>query len=253
LKITVLGSGTSQGIPIIGCNCNVCTSKNPKDKRLRSSVLIDTGKVVILVDAGPDFRQQMLRENVKRLDAIIFTHEHRDHIGGLDDIRAFNYINQAPMDVYAEDRVIKALTREYNYAFAEEKYPGVPKLTMHCINENPFEIAGTEITPIRLMHYNLPILGFRIGGFTYVTDANWIAESELQKMSKTEHLIINALRQFKHISHFSLSEAIDVARQCHAKKTYLTHLSDQMGLHDEINATLPENIFLSYDGMKIII
>ncbi len=251
MKITVLGSGTSQGVPIIGCTCEACCSKDPKDNRLRTSVLVDAGNDVILIDAGPDFRQQMLREKVSRLDAIIFTHEHRDHIGGLDDVRAFNYINQAPMDVYAENRVINALKKEYNYVFSDEKYPGVPQLKMHRIDETPFKIGETEIIPIRIMHYNLPILGFRIGSFTYITDANLIDDNSIAKISGTQHLIINALRKRKHISHFSLDEAIETSQKCHAQKTYLIHMSDQMGLHNEVNASLPENVSLTYDGMTI--
>ncbi len=251
LKLTFLGTGTSQGVPVIGCECDICRSADVRDKRLRTAVLIEVHGKNILIDAGPDFRQQMLRENVKRLDAIIFTHEHKDHIGGLDDVRAYNFLNQSPMDIYAEQRVQMALRREYSYVFSDNKYPGVPQLMLHDIDEKAFEVFGIKIIPIRVMHYRLPILGFRIGNLTYITDANYIADEERNKIFGTKHLVINALRKEKHISHYTLDEALEFARSCAPQKTYITHLSHHMGLHEEVNRELPPGVCLAYDGLQI--
>ena len=208
LKVTFLGTGTSQGVPVIACSCETCQSADPRDKRLRSSVLIQTETRSIIIVTGPDFRTQMLRENVKDLDAVLFTHEHKDHTAGLDDIRSFNYIKQKPMDVYAEPAVIRSLKMEFAYIFAEKKYPGVPQVEIHTIENQNFQIDGIDIVPIRVMHYKLPILGFRIGDFTYITDANYIPEEEKEKIIGTRYLVIGALRKQKHISHFSLEDAL---------------------------------------------
>ncbi len=251
MEIIILGTGTSQGIPVIGCKCKVCQSSDPHDNRLRSSALICCTNTNILIDAGPDFRQQMLRENINQLDAIVFTHEHKDHIGGLDDVRAFNFITKKPMEIYAEKRVQKALKKEFSYVFSENNYPGIPKLNLNTIDDNPFKINNIEITPIRVMHYNLPILGFRIKDFTYITDANYISETELQKIYGTKVLIINALRQEKHISHFSVDEALNIIKKISPNRAYLTHISHNLGLHEEINNKLSENTELAYDGLKI--
>jgi len=251
LKVTFLGTGTSQGVPVIGCNCEVCSSGDVRNNRLRTSVLIEVNNKTILIDAGPDFRQQMLREKVKKLDAILFTHEHKDHIGGLDDVRAFNFINQAPMDIYAEPRVQNALRNEYSYVFADKKYPGVPQLRLHNITEHPFQVFNITIIPIRVMHYRLPILGYRIGDFSYITDANYIADEELQKIFGTKHLVLNALRREKHISHFSLDEAIEIVNACAPQKAYITHISHHLGLHEKVSETLPRNVTLAYDGLNI--
>ncbi len=251
MKITFLGTGTSQGIPLIACPCNVCTSADSKDKRLRTSVMVEIEGKVIVIDSGPDFRQQMLRENVKRLDALIFTHAHKDHIAGMDDIRAFNYIGQRRIDIYADEIVQIAIHREFPYIFDEIKYPGVPEVNMHSIANEPFMAAGTSITPIELYHYKLPVKGFRIGDFTYITDANFISEQEKKKIIGSKILVLNALRKETHISHFSLAEAIALAQEIGAEKTYFTHISHQLGLHEEENSQLPNGIFLAYDGLYV--
>jgi phosphoribosyl 1,2-cyclic phosphate phosphodiesterase len=251
VTITFLGTGTSQGVPVIACNCEVCKSTDPRDKRLRSSILIETGEKVIVIDSGPDFRQQMLRENVQRLDAIVFTHEHKDHIAGLDDIRAFNYKQGGPIDVYATQRVQTALEREFMYIFQEPKYPGVPEITIHTIDTERFNIGHTKFLPVEVLHYRLPVLGFRINNFTYITDAKTIADPEKEKIKGTEILVINALQKQKHISHFTLDEAIAFAREIGAKTTYFTHMSHNMGKHQDIASELPEHIELAYDGLKI--
>jgi len=249
LKVKILGTGTSQGVPVIACNCSVCQSTDPNDKRLRASVLIEINETTIVIDAGPDFRQQMLREKVKNIDAILITHEHRDHIAGLDDVRSFNFINKKPIDIYAEPRVQEAIKIEYSYSFVDEKYPGVPQFNLLNLTEEPFKINGIEIIPLRLIHSKLPVLGFRIGDFTYITDANYISEEVKEKILGTKFLVINALRKQKHASHFSLSEAIDFINQINPKRAYITHISHQMGLHHDVNEELPHHISLAYDGL----
>ncbi len=204
----------------------------------------------MVIDTGPDFRQQMLRADVEKLDAVLFTHEHRDHIAGLDDIRAYNFILQQPMDVYAEERVFRALNYEFPYIFAEKKYPGVPQLNVNIINNFTFHINGIPILPIRVMHYRLPVLGYRIGQFAYITDANYISEEEMEKLIGVKYLVINALRKEKHISHFTLEQALQVIRQLSPKRAYLTHLSHQMGRHSEVQKELPPNVLLSYDELS---
>ncbi len=251
MKITFLGTGTSQGIPVIGCRCPVCTSSDARDNRLRSSVLVETQGMSVLIDCGPDFRYQMLREKVSRLDAILFTHEHKDHIAGLDDVRAFNYMQGRGMDVYALPRVQEALKREFHYAFMKEKYPGVPLINLHDISTRPFQLGDLAIVPIEVMHYRLPILGFRIGGFTYITDAKTIAPPEVEKIKGSQVLVLNALQQGSHISHFTLSEAIAFSRQVNVPHTYLTHVGHNMGLHQEVSAMLPPGVSFAYDGLKI--
>jgi len=251
VDVVFLGTGTSQGIPVIGCQCTVCQSENAKDKRLRSSVLIRTTHNHLVIDTGPDFRQQMLREKNTRLDAVLFTHEHKDHMAGLDDIRAYNFTQRKDMDVYATNVVQKALMRDFHYAFEEHKYPGVPQINLNTISEQPFNINGDEVIPIQVLHYKMPVLGFRIGNFSYVTDANFIAPEEIEKMKGSEVVVLNALRKTDHISHFNLQQAISLAREIGAKETYLIHLSHQMGLHEEVDAELPEGVYLSYDGLTV--
>lgn len=251
MTITFLGTGTSQGVPVIACNCEVCTSADPKDKRLRSSILIETGSKVIVIDSGPDFRYQMLRENVQHLDAIIFTHEHKDHIAGLDDVRAFNYKQKGPIDVYADTRVQLALQREFEYIFADFKYPGVPEVNMHTIGLDPFTIDGTNFIPIEVMHYRLPVLGFRINDFTYITDAKTISEKEKEKIRGTKILVVNALQKQRHISHLTLDEAITFAKEIGAEKTCFTHISHRLGKHVDIAMELPAGIELAYDRLKL--
>ncbi|MFI3268036.1 MAG: MBL fold metallo-hydrolase [Rikenellaceae bacterium] len=252
ISVTILGSGTSQGVPIIGCKCEVCTSCDKRNKRLRSSVLIEneTGESLV-IDAGPDFRYQMLREGVTNLDSILLTHNHKDHTGGIDDVRSFNYMLRRPMDIYAEGYVLKSLKNEYHYAFAEHKYPGVPEITLHEITEAPFSIGNFNIIPIRGLHHKLPVLGYRIDNFCYITDMNHISDDEINKMKGIDTLIINALREEKHISHFTLSEALKVIELVSPKKAYLTHISHQLGLYEDVMKKLPEGVELCYDKLKI--
>ncbi len=252
MKITFLGTGTSQGVPVIACDCKTCLSDDYRDKRLRTSVLIEIDETILVIDAGPDFRQQMLRENVKRLDAIILTHEHKDHISGMDDVRAFNYKSQDAIDIFAEERVQKAVRKEYSYVFAEYQYPGVPKMRLNPVNDYVFTIKGINLIPLRVFHYRLPVYGFRIGDFAYITDANYIPEETKEKLFGVKYFVINALRKEKHISHFSLREAIDVVREVSPRKAFITHISHQMGLHKEITATLPPEIMLAFDGQSFL-
>lgn len=259
-KITFLGTGTSQGIPMIGCTCPVCKSADSRDNRLRTSALVEHNGFRILIDCGPDFRQQMLRENISDLDAVILTHQHKDHTGGLDDIRAFNYFRKEAFPIYAEPRVQDSLKMEYSYAFAEHKYPGVPDYILHTIGEEPFTISKTlpdgssvslTITPIRVYHYQLPILGFRIGDMVYITDGSSIPEEEFLKLKGVDLFIINTVRHQKHISHFSLPEALDIIKKVDAKRNYLTHLSHQLGPHAQLEALLPENVQPAYDRLVL--
>lgn len=251
IKVTFLGTGTSQGVPVIGCDCEVCTSANPKDNRLRSSILIETQGKVICVDSGPDFRQQMLREKVQQLDAIVYTHEHKDHTAGMDDVRAFNFKQKRPMDLFVDDNVEACLKREYAYAFAENPYPGVPRLNLIKIKNEPFAVEGINFEPVQLMHYKLPVFGFRIGDFAYCTDVNYIAEEEKVKLKGLDVLVLTALRKEEHISHFNLEQALALIEELKPKQAYLTHISHYLGLHDEVSKELPDNVELSYDGLKI--
>jgi phosphoribosyl 1,2-cyclic phosphate phosphodiesterase len=252
VKITFLGTGTSQGVPVIACDCITCLSVDPHDKRLRTSLLLETEEVTLLFDAGPDFRQQMLRENVKKLDAIILTHEHKDHIAGMDDVRAFNYKSQDAIDIYAEERVQKTIKREFSYVFAEYQYPGIPKMRLNPVTDHPFNIKGIEIIPVRVRHLNLEIYAFRIGSFAYITDANYIPEQSKEKLIGVKYMVINALRKEKHISHFSLREAMDFIREISPKKAFITHISHQMGLNSRVSEELPPGIMLAYDGLSLL-
>ncbi len=251
LKLTFLGTGTSQGVPMIGCDCEVCTSGDPRDKRLRSAVMVEDGKTRVVIDAGPDFRYQMLREGVKSIDAILLTHQHTDHIIGLDDVRAFNYFCKRSADIYATEAVQGVVKRVFDYAFMEKPYPGAPQMTLHTIGEESFEVGTLEIEPIRGKHFTLPVTGYRIGSIAYLTDFNRIEECELEKLQGVEVLVINALRHTRHISHFSLPEAVEVARKVGAAKTYFTHISHQFGLHAREEVLLPEGTFLAYDTLTI--
>ncbi len=252
MRITFLGTGTSQGVPVIGCNCSVCTSADPRDTRLRSSILIESEDTVIVIDTGPDFRQQMLSVSPAKLDAVLFTHAHRDHIAGLDDVRPFIHRQGKPMDVFAEQNVEEDLRVIFFYAFSIDKYPGVPEFTFHTIKTEPFKINRLEIIPIRGLHYRLPVLGFRIGDFVYMTDMNRIPEHEKQKLSGVKHLVLGALRTEHHISHFSLSEALAVVAELNPANAYFTHISHEMGLHTQVSDLLPERTMLAYDGMVIV-
>lgn len=252
MKITFLGTGTSQGVPFIGCDCPVCTSADKRNDRLRTSVWIDTPEASVVIDSGPDFRQQMLRYNLRRLDAIVFTHGHKDHVAGMDDVRAYNFHDKKAMNVYADLNTQEVLKREFQYVFQEPNYPGIPQVDLNTINgDNPFNIKGLEFNPIKVLHYKLEVLGFRIGDFTYITDANYISPEQLDKAKGSKVLVLNALRHEAHPSHFTLKEAIEVATAVGAENTYFTHISHQLGLHDEVEATLPEGMHLAYDGLTL--
>jgi len=251
LKITFLGTGTSQGVPVIACKCETCRSTNSKDHRLRSSVLIETNDSTIVIDAGPDFRQQLLRADVDKLDAILLSHEHRDHIAGLDDIRSFNYLQKKAMDIYAEERVQEGIKVNYSYVFSTIKYPGIPDMNLKTITNESFSINSTSILPIRALHLKLPVFGFRIKDFSYITDANFISEEELEKVDNSKILVINALRRKKHISHFNLEEALEIIEKTKPTKAYLTHISHLMGKYDDVSRKLPSNVFLAYDGLEL--
>ena len=250
-RLTFLGTGTSQGVPMIGCGCKVCSSTDPRDKRLRASVYVEHEGLRILVDAGPDFRQQMLREGISGVDAILLTHNHKDHTGGLDDIRAFNYIEKKATQIYCEKYVEDSLRMEYSYAFAENKYPGAPDWDVHLIDDNPFIINGVEIIPIRGKHFKLPVLGYRFGNIAYCTDMNHIPEEEFEKLLGLEHFVINCVRRGRHISHFSLEGALEVAARVGARHTWLTHLSHQLPVYEELSAELPEGVLPAHDGLCI--
>ena len=249
--VTFLGTGTSSGIPMIGCNCEVCHSHNSKDSRLRSSILVESDTTTIVVDTTPDFRYQMLTHKVNRLDAILFTHPHKDHIAGLDDVRAFNLFSGNPMPVYCNALTDEAIRRDFYYAFAEKKYPGVPDLTMHTIGSESFKIGDLTIEPIMVWHLKMPVLGFRLGPFTYITDANRIDQVEKNKIKGSQAMVINALRKQPHLSHFTLDEAIDLVHELSVPHAYFTHISHQLGLHNEINEVLPEGMQLAFDGLQL--
>ena len=278
-RLTFLGTGTSQGVPMIGCGCEVCRSSDPRDKRLRASALVDYCGMRILIDAGPDFRQQMLREGVSHLDAILLTHNHKDHTGGLDDIRAFNYLERRASEIFCEKYAEDSLRMEYGYAFAEQKYPGAPEWHVHNIDSRPFilrsggpteilswesgkgysystvnldeEVKTTEVIPIRGMHYKLPVLGYRFGNIAYCTDMNYIPEEEFEKLHDLDHFVINCVKHGKHISHYSLEEAVAVAQRVGAKHSWLTHLSHQLPSYEELASQLPEGILPAYDGLVL--
>ncbi len=251
IEATFLGTGTSQGVPVIACDCDVCSSEDPKDKRLRSSLLLKINGQNFVIDAGPDFRTQILRERVNSLRAILLTHEHVDHVFGLDDIRSFNWVQKHPMDIYAEERVLEAIKTIFHYVFADFKYPGIPKMILHTIENSPFKIEGIEFIPIRCYHHKLPVYGFRVGDLTYITDTSFIPDEELEKVKGTKILIVNALRKEKHISHFNLEEALEVIGKINPEKAFLTHLSHTFGKHEDIQKELPENVFVGYDGLRI--
>ncbi|MDX9748491.1 MAG: MBL fold metallo-hydrolase [Paludibacter sp.] len=244
--ITFLGTGTSTGIPLIGCKCDTCSSTDKKDKRLRASVLVETNDTTLLIDAGPDLRQQLLLHRITYLDGILVTHEHYDHIGGLDDVRPLGNMN-----VYAEEGVLHSIRRNMPYCFAENRYPGVPMLHLHTINTEPFSIYTTRIQPLRLMHARLPILGFRIGDFAYLTDVKTIPKETFTLLRNLKVLVLNALRHEPHIAHLNLDDAIEMAQRIGARKTFFTHFSHDIGKHEIVSLNLPENIELAFDGLQI--
>ncbi len=250
MRITVLGSGTSQGVPVIGCDCPVCRSKDPRDHRLRTSILIETDHVTVVVDTGPDFRQQMLREGITHLDAVLITHEHKDHIGGMDDLRPYIFRQKKPMPLYVADTALPEIKREYSYAFDENPYPGAPTYEIRRLDETPFDIGDLHVIPIRLKHYTLTSYAFRIGKFAYVTDLSEISEEAMEKLQGVEYLIIEALQRKKHYSHLTLDEAIAIAQRLHPKRTWFTHCSHSMGKVADVDRELPEGMNLAYDGLK---
>lgn len=253
MKITLLGTGTSQGVPVIGCNCKVCSSIDLKDKRLRSSVMIEVDNQVFVVDTGPDFRQQMLRENVQNIDAILFTHHHKDHVAGMDDIRAFNHKWKKDIQVYCNTITENALHKEFPYIFSNDNYPGVPKVNLNIFTNSTFSINSTEILPIKGKHHKLTVYGFRIKNFIYLTDVNFVSDIEKAKMHNADLIILDALRIKEHISHYSLGEAVSLIKELKPKKALFTHISHFMGLHKEVNMSLPENMSLAYDRQVVLL
>lgn len=251
LNITFLGTGTSTGVPMIACDCPVCTSTDTKDKRLRSSILVKSSTTSFVVDTTPDFRYQMLRMKVKELDAVLFTHPHKDHVAGLDDVKPFCYFSKKPMEVFANALTEEALKREFPYVFAEQKYPGVPEINLNTIDLTPFMIGDIPVTPIMTWHLKMPVYGYRFGKFTYITDANRIEESEKEKIRGSETMVVNALRHQKHISHYSVDEAIQLIHELKVPKGYLTHISHQLGKYADINPSLPTGIELAWDGLAL--
>lgn len=251
MKVTFLGTGTSQGVPVIGCTCEVCRSLDYRDKRLRTSVLVEVNDQCFVIDTGPDFRQQMLREAVDRVDAVLFTHAHRDHTAGLDDIRAYNFMHQMDMPIYGSPEVLDQLRREFAYAFTGQYYPGLPRFDLKAINGEPFDVNDITVSPLPVMHLRLPVFGFRIGNFSYITDANYIPPETLEKLKGTETLVLNALQREPHISHFNLDEAVRMVETIQPQHTYFTHISHRLGLHADVEKELPENISLAFDGLQI--
>lgn len=251
IRLTFLGTGTSQGVPMIGCECAVCQSPDPRDRRLRSAAMIDDGTTRIVIDSGPDFREQMLRQRVMDIDAILLTHQHTDHIIGLDDVRAFNYFCSKSIPIYATEMVEAVVRKNFDYAFGAYRYPGVPDIELRTIGSEPFRVGTLTITPIFGRHFRLPVTGFRVGGVAYLTDFNHIDEEELNKLQGLDVFVLNALRHQPHLSHYSLPEAIEIARRVGAKRTYFTHISHQLGLHADEEPLLPEGMFLAYDTLTI--
>ena len=252
LNINFLGSGTSSGVPMICCDCEVCTSLDSHDKRLRSSILVQSEMTSLVVDTTPDFRYQMLRTHTLKLDAVIFTHPHKDHLGGLDDVRGFNFFSGKPMNVYANSLTEQAVRRDFYYVFSDKKYPGVPELNMITIDaDNPFMVGDIPVQPIEVMHHKMPVLGFRFGDFTYITDSNHISDSENEKIIGSKVLVLNALRKEEHMAHFTLDEAIALGRELRVPEVYFTHISHQLGKHQKISRELPQGMHLAYDGLTI--
>lgn len=251
LKITFLGTGTSSGVPMIACDCEVCLSTNEKDKRLRSSILVESAATTFVIDTTPDFRTQMLRANVKKLDAVLFTHPHKDHVAGLDDIKAYNFFMKKPMEIFCNELTQQAIIREFPYIFTEQKYPGIPEININTIDLTPFYIGDIPVTPILVWHLKMPVFGFRFGNFTYITDANRIDEEEREKITGSHTLVLNALRHKPHISHFNLEEAVSMVKQLQVPEAYFTHVSHQLGLHDIITRELPAGIALAWDGLEL--
>ncbi|MCS6819605.1 MAG: MBL fold metallo-hydrolase, partial [Chitinophagales bacterium] len=233
MKVTFLGTGTSAGVPLIGCKCDVCASADPRDNRLRCSLFIECDSMKLLIDIGPDFRQQMLRENISSLDAVLITHAHRDHVGGLDDIRALNFTMRKPIDIYCDEVSEKGIKDLHPYVFSDTKYPYLPQIRFHRITDKPFSVGNLEIIPVEVMHADMPVKGFRIGKFAYITDCKFISESELRKLEELDTLVLSALRDEPHYSHLTFSEAIALARKINPQRTYFIHMSHQAGKHED--------------------
>lgn len=251
MKITFLGTGTSTGVPIIGCKCRVCQSADERDKRLRSSILWEVGNISIVVDAGPDFRTQLLRAKCSKIDAILITHKHYDHVGGLDDVRGLNYTMGCPIDIYAEKQHADTIRNNLGYVFETNKYPGVPQINLNDITENPFDVRGITVEPIRVMHAKMSIFGYRIGDCAYVTDASYIPEESMKKLEGCDTLVINALREEPHMSHLSISQAIDIIDRLKPRQAYLTHIGHEFGLYEEMKNRLPNGVYMAYDGLTV--
>lgn len=251
MRVRLLGTGTSQGIPIIGCHCPVCTSTDERDHRLRTSALVEVDGVNILIDAGPDLRQQLLRCGVTRLDALLLTHEHKDHTGGIDDVRPINFLMKQPLNIYGQPRVMKAIRNDYSYAFGPDQYPGVPQLVLNPLQPEPFEVKGVEVIPVKVRHMTLPIFGYRIRNFGYITDASFISETEKKKLMGVKVLVINALRRELHYSHFNLEQALAIIDEIKPERAYLTHVSHRLGKYVDVSQELPQNVFLGIDNQVI--
>ena len=251
MRVRLLGTGTSQGIPIIGCTCPVCTSTDERDHRLRTSALVEVDGVNILIDAGPDLRQQLLRCGVTRLDALLLTHEHKDHTGGIDDVRPINFLMKTPLNIYGQPRVMKAIRNDYSYAFGPDQYPGVPQLVLNPLQPEPFEVKGVEVIPVKVRHMTLPIFGYRIRNFGYITDASFISETEKKKLMGIKVLVINALRREQHYSHFNLEQALAIIEEIKPERAYLTHVSHRLGKYVDVSQELPKNVFLGIDNQVI--
>lgn len=251
MKVIFLGTGTSQGVPVINCECDVCTSVDFRDKRLRTSVYVETDLTKLVIDTGPDFRQQMLTNRIKDLDAVLYTHAHKDHTAGLDDIRSYNYSLNKEIPIYGQPHVLEQIKQEFAYVFAEKKYPGIPQVSPKPIENTPIEIKNEVITPIEVMHYKLPVFGYRIQDFVYITDANAISEEEKEKIKNCKILVLNALQKEPHISHFTLQESLEVIEEVQPEKAYLIHIGHKMGRHAEVSKELPENVEIAYDGLTL--
>ena len=253
MRVKFLGTGTSQGVPVIGCTCAVCTSLDFRNKRLRSSVFIDIENQGLIIDTGPDFRQQMLRENITHIHGVLFTHAHRDHTAGLDDIRSFNFLQKMAIPVFGSEATLSQIEKDFGYIFGAKTYPGLPRIDRHPITDEPFWLNGLSITPLPVMHLNMPVNGFRIGNFSYVTDTNYIPEATIEKLSGTEVLVLNALQREPHISHFNLEEALEMIGRLKPGRAYLTHISHKLGLHGDVEKELPDYVRLAYDGLQVTV